>query len=512
MDYSINKDSLAFNELVFEGCQEQPVDLDFSLPDYCPDIQRILKCQVCPKVNTRNISGDRLDVEGIASIKLMYIDAIKKQIRCCENTMPFSCSFSMKSSPLNALINIKTKVEYVNCRALSPRRLDIHGAFSVCAKVSSKENNEIVCGINANDIEQKKVHTMSSNVIGMGQQQFTLEEVIELNSGKPSIESIIRTDASVSLTDYKAITNKLIVKGESTLRMLYISDIDSGELETMEYSIPISQIVDVDGVDEDSSCDVQLELLNYDVQIRTDGSGENNMVALDMKIVATAIAYTEQPIEILTDAYSKNYEIDKNYSNTSIPRLVERIHENSISKNTIELGEMSISRVIDLWSDVSSVNTTHENENIIFSGKVNICILAMDNENSPFYIERIVDFTHEHKSAEIGKDLSTHSEVDVTSISYRLTGSDSLELRLELYIEASIYEVTLYKFISDISINEDKPKKHDQSAALTIYYADEGEDLWDIARKYNTSLEAVKVQNDIDNDILPERKMLLIPM
>ena len=40
----------------------------------------------------------------------------------------------MKKTLDNPIAFVKAKVEYVNCRATSPRKLDIHGAFSVCAK------------------------------------------------------------------------------------------------------------------------------------------------------------------------------------------------------------------------------------------------------------------------------------------------------------------------------------------------------------------------------------------
>ena len=34
MDYSIRKEALSVCEPIFDGVVEQPVDLDFSLPDY----------------------------------------------------------------------------------------------------------------------------------------------------------------------------------------------------------------------------------------------------------------------------------------------------------------------------------------------------------------------------------------------------------------------------------------------------------------------------------------------
>ena len=48
MEYTLKRAEYTDSTILFDGCQEQPLDLDISLPDYCPDIQRILKCQVMP--------------------------------------------------------------------------------------------------------------------------------------------------------------------------------------------------------------------------------------------------------------------------------------------------------------------------------------------------------------------------------------------------------------------------------------------------------------------------------
>ena len=81
MNYDVSKSNLAVRDLVFEGCKEVPVDMDFSLPDYCPDIQKILKCRVIPNISSKSISGDRLNIEGTAKIKTIYLDAESKKIR-----------------------------------------------------------------------------------------------------------------------------------------------------------------------------------------------------------------------------------------------------------------------------------------------------------------------------------------------------------------------------------------------------------------------------------------------
>ena len=61
-------------------------------------------------------------------------------------------------------------------------------------------------------------------------------------------------------------------------------------------------------------------------------------------------------------------------------------------------------------------------------------------------------------------------------------------------------------------LDEEKPKEKDKTAALTIYYADNGEELWDIAKKYGTSVEKIKTENEIDSDKIQNKNMLFIPM
>ena len=208
MDYHVTKEALAVCETVFDGVQEQPVDLDFTLPDYCPDIQRILKCQVYPRIHSRSISGDRLEIEGNVTVKLLYLDEDRAAVRCCEHTESFSASLNLKKSPQNAVALTKTQVEYVNCRAVSPRKLDIHGAFSICARVLSRVEQDIVCSIPGDDIQQKVKPVQTGSVTGISQQQFTVSEVLEIGQGKPEAESIVRTDVCAIMEDYKAIAKK----------------------------------------------------------------------------------------------------------------------------------------------------------------------------------------------------------------------------------------------------------------------------------------------------------------
>ena len=98
MDYTAERNALSAIELLYDGRQEQSVDLDVTLPDYCPDIQKILKCQVYPRILDRSLSGDRLEIGGTYTVKILYADAETGCVRCCESSAPFSCAIPMKKT------------------------------------------------------------------------------------------------------------------------------------------------------------------------------------------------------------------------------------------------------------------------------------------------------------------------------------------------------------------------------------------------------------------------------
>ena len=46
----------------------------------------------------------------------------------------------------------------------------------------------------------------------------------------------------------------------------------------------------------------------------------------------------------------------------------------------------------------------------------------------------------------------------------------------------------------------------------TSMYAEKNENVWDIARNYCTGAQAILAENDLDEEILSERRMLFIPL
>lgn len=511
MDYMLNREALAASEVIYDGCQEQPVDLDISLPDYCPDIQRILKCQVYPRITSRRITGDKLELEGNYTVKVFYLDSGGVAVRCCESSQTFSAGITLKQNAENAQIFAFTRVEYINCRATSPRRLDIHGSFSACAKVSIQGESEVISNIDANDVEQQKSTLSLNKVAGFAQQQFSIDEVLELGQGKPAADNLIKTDAFASLQDYKVVANKIMIKGEVCIKLLYSSCDDDCVLEVMEYAIPFNQMLDCDGITEDCMYNIKLSIAGIEVQIKNDYSGDQTYFDVQVKVFANAVAYKNSDITLVTDAYSKQCELNINYKQKSMDNVVEFIDNTDTLKSALPFEDVTVSKVIDIWNEMSTVSADYQDGQINYKGKVNACVLALNAENKPVYFERMIDFAYAHPYTAKAENIKCSASMYVAGISYRITG-DGIDIKIDLKLSATVYSQSSFKVITDVTADETKPRAQDKSAALSIYYADAGESLWNIAREYCTSVNAIKLENDLTGEFVENRGMLLIPM
>lgn len=485
---------------------EQLADVDLTLPDYCPDIEKILKCTLTPKIQSKSLSGGQLQIEGFCVVTVMYVESINKTIRCCEQSVNFTQNFSVKDAGDFPVIVTRTKSEYINCRALSPRRLVMHGAFSLYAKVISSEYTELYSNDNP-DLETLGYTSKCADLKSLCQENFSVSEEISV-ADKPAIESILHSDVSVGITDTKAVTGKLMLNGEINLRLFYLTDIQSGETGKIDYILPFNQIIDCKGIDENTINCITIEVMSYDVRLKNDMLSDKPAIALDVKLCVTEEGYVVNDEKIITDAYSTKFASEPKFKKVTMCEEVVPVNESHMQKMEINIDNEKISKVLDIYADHITVESSTDNGELKLVGKINVCMLALDEDGTPMFIERSSDFMH---TLSFG-DCNTVSNVSAraSSISYRLADDNTVEIRCEIKFGGCALCKKSVNTVCETEIAEDKPIKSD-GCALTLYFADKGEKLWEIAKSHNTRLDMLMDENSIDSECLESPQMLLIP-
>lgn len=179
-------------EQIFDGVQECPVDTEYTLPDYCADIQKILKCIVTPEVTSVSAAGDSLTIDGCASMHVLYLDAKGGCVRGFDTKKEFTCSVRLRAQAENVTAEAEPFVQHMTCRAMNARRVDLHITLGLSVRAYAVRQLEIADCISDDRVETKCEEYDVTRAVGCVMHAFILEQNAELPNGKSPIETVLR--------------------------------------------------------------------------------------------------------------------------------------------------------------------------------------------------------------------------------------------------------------------------------------------------------------------------------
>lgn len=509
MELNVKKEPLHIAELMFENTSEQSVDGDITLPDYCPDIKRILKCMVSPCLVSEQCTSDRVTIDANALVQVIYVDD-NNEIFCYEKTFPFSKIVEFGKQIDNPTAEIRMKTAYANARAVSQRRIDIHASIAISVSISGKREIQLVSDASECGIQLFKNFNNASDFIGQTVKSFSLSEVMEIGKSKPPVRQIIRQKVTPNLSDIKVISNKLLVKGDVNINILYCADVSDGGYEVYENTMPVNQIIDLEGIDENSKYQSKLCLSSFNIVPKSNSSGEKKL--LDVNISLTAVIKAQKEVDkcFPSDCYSTQCNLKSDKRMVSFEKIIDSYDDMIMIKKGEEFTNTTIGEIINVWCD--DVVTTYmcTGDELKILGSTVVSILGKDDAGQPFYAERTVTFEKIKNIKDGCKDLICNSDGNISAVGFVLTDDNKIDLRVEIRLRVTLIRRNTAELLTDITCDETKPLNKKYSA-LTIYFCDDGELIWNIARKYNTTVDAIKLENELNENMIREKMMLLIP-
>jgi hypothetical protein len=521
LQLNLNKEPVFLNEVVYDGQTEQGVEFDYVLPDYYPDIFKVLKCTLTPAIISHSVSGSQLFCDGVVYIKVLYLTAGSSRIYCIEQRITYSKTIDLaKNTPVeSAVVTVSPKTDYCNCRATSGRRIDVRGAVSCKIRVTCARKTEMITGAEGLGVETKKTALSYCGEKLMTSRQFVSREDIETGASASGAISIIHHDANIAVTDFKVIANKVIVKGEAQIKALYIiggmddDDDSSNRTEVMEAVIPVSQIMDLEGVTENHICFVNFSVMDCDLEVRPGEAGETRIFACDLTLDCSVTAHLESNVSPISDIYSTEFETSFTVATIKAETLPHIISQQLNFRSMIESSEGDLSEIFDARCEVSNVVARARGANeLTITGQINMQAIGALDGGMPVFIEKSEPFELVTEVPVLSSEYTIEPNLQVIQVSSSLAGENKVEIKVLLSLNACLYMINSINVIRDITVNQEKPKDKSADYALKLYYAEDGEDIWSIAKRYNTSADAIITENDLEGDRIEIPSMLLIPI
>lgn len=515
MELKLNKEEICSSEVILSTKQEQSIELDYVLPDYCPEIFKIVKCCAVPRITSSGVSGGKLSYELNVDIRVLYCAENRREIQLVNQKLSYSKSVELGREVQNPDIIIRPRIDYVNCRAVNQRRLDIRGAVSIDIKVKDCEKKELVSDAFGMGVQLHKIPVTYPSKQTTASAQHSISEELDLGASKPPVDSVILCGAEVTSTECKIIANKVIVKGELIANVLYNATDDNGAptVETMEFALPFSKIIDMDGIDERFECRAEAEVSDCDIVAKADSDGKSRILECFVNLTVKCSAFHSQTVEIADDAFSTEFA-----------------SENELAASEVELAPMSVCDSVTVKTSVSSpeslecvygargtvkdcgVTNDEKNGQLVISGTICFTLIGCGSGGMPVALDKDEQFSANIAVSGIKDNSVSNVRAIILSCTYNLSSETSADVKADVKVCGTVSNSENISGISDIKVDEETPAARDGNYSVKLYFADSGEPLWDIARRYKTSVEGIMDENNLEGELVANSGMIIIPI
>jgi hypothetical protein len=411
-------------------------------------------------------------------------------------------------------VSITPKVDYINCRVVNKRRLDVRGAISVKVKVSTLREQSVVCDAFGMNVQLKKTPLKYTITKLCAEKTATFNEETSVPQTKPPILNLLKYEPTLEITEVKPIAEKLVVKGDVYVKTLYHPDKEKPLPETLTFSFPFSQIVDVDNLDTTYTNEVHGEVVACDLTVNPDSSNAMKSITCDVTVRFKCISSKGVDTNIVTDVYSTSHVCEVSTSTIKVSMPPTDLNQTFQLKETLEYNDGELSTVCDSWATIKNVTYRLDTENhtINIMGIVQYCILAENAKDMVVLLEKDCGFDYAIPVDTLTESTSIEPNLNVTACTYTMTSNSEVAIKAEVSLKGITYENKLIECVSEVTIDENLKKVRDGDYSIKLYYGIQNEDVWDIAKRYSTSVDEIVKENDLESNIIQKDGMILIPI
>lgn len=497
-----------------EAVQEQSVELDYVLPDYYPDFFRLLHCAAEPSVLQWECRDGVLHYVCCVKLRIWYCAEQSTTVQCVTQRLEYAKQLTLPPDcdPAALRVKIIPATAYLNCRAINSRRIDVRGAVRMTIRMTCETLKEVLCDVSGLHTQCRKIPVTYLSKIVRTQKCCTLNEEISLSDTQPPLLSLLRDTVQLSISETRCIAGKLVVKGEAAVELLYTAQ---GGIETLRFSIPFSQIVEPDGLEDTMTCIAEAETVEHIITTEADASGDIRLIRCELQIRLLCEAMRASMMEPVIDLYSTVHPAAVETETVTLRALPVAMQETLRCKTVLKRPESVIDKVYAVWAEPKNLTVRADDaaEQMVLCGELVYFVMAADAEGEPLLLTETELLNIPLSMAyACGQSLLGTPMMQIRNCSYTLTSSDAVSVQTELLLSGQCMGSHTYTLATDAQINSEQRLSQSENYALRLYFGQEEESLWEIAKRFHTSVSAIMEENDCDSDRLATQQMLLIPI
>lgn len=491
------------------------IDEDFNVSDSRQDIDKIIISQGQVVIDDTEPMVDRIRVKGHVSYKILYsVAKAEGELDSMEGSVPFEETINVDDLLPSYDTSISCEMEDLNISMIHSRKIEVKGLIQMKIDVTEQDIIEGAEGIeNGDNIQCMYKKVPYTRTVADQKDIFRVREQIPIPQSKPNIRNLIWHSVTVNEVETKPLDNKIGLRGELEIFLIYRAE-EQMPLQYLNLDIPFTGEVDCVGSMEGMTADIGVVLGETQLLVEPDEDGEERILNLEANLELEIRIYQEEELDLLGDMFSTtaciNVETETfDYEslltrNNAKTRIVERIKRKENQAGILQVC------YVEGTVKVDETSTTEEGLQIEGAVEVRIIYIAEDDTRPMNSLTGFLPFTYLVEAKELSPDTIYHIRPTLEQISSIMLGSDEVEIKAVVNLSIIAFARKKCKVITDMSVSEIDYEKMNQLAGIIGYMVQEEDTLWNIAKRYYTSIDTIRKVNQLERDELTAGQKLII--
>ena len=478
----------------FKGTTSTQVTLDddFIVPDTMDDMEQvILSCGDVVIESVKN-QNERVMVKGKLAFQVLY--------RKAEGGLQTLAGSIALEEPVNVPgleekddVSVCWELEDLTAGMINSRKLNVKAIVTFRVRVETLVDAEAAVDVevagmsgdgngdesSCHGVQMQKRTIDVAGIAVRRKDTFRIKQDISLSGNKPSIERVLWSQMQLMGASAKPMDGQIHVDGEITIFMIYEGEGDNTPIQWLEEVIPFSGDVELPESVEGMVPSIAMRL------------------ELDMKL------YEEQPLELLADLYATDREVELKRGQVDFDRLLTKNTGKCKVAEKVQLN--SGERILQICHNQAAVKVDDvevREDGLEIDGVLEVSLLYMTADDSePVKASTVtVPFQYLAEVPGISRDSVYQMNTALEQMTAVMAGSDVVEIKAVVSLDLLVLQPVSQPVIVEAMERPLDMEKLQALPGIVGYIVQNGDTMWDVAKRFNTTVEHVMKANGLTSD------------
>lgn len=502
------------------------LDDDFIIPDTMSDADQMILSAGEIQLEPLKIQDGRVLVRGKLDFHVLY----RKEeggMQTLGGSIPFEEPVNVPEVTAQDDVTASGYLEDLNAELIHSRKFGIRAVVRLEIKAEMRVDTEVTVDVvdsgmgdggseAAQDqpkflMQHKKIEV--AGLVLHRKDTWRMKEELTLPPSKPAVGRLLWTQTCLGNIQVRPEDGKVHLEGVLTVFVIYEGENGEETVSWMEESIPFSGELEMPGCRPDLILSVSPKLVHRGVEEKPDSDGEMRQIEVDAVAELDIRLYEESELEILSDLYSTNREVALDVGKAGFDRILTHNAGNCRVAEKMDLGRIGKILQICHSSGTVKLDAVEPGKEILsIDGAFEVELLCLtDDDQRPIQsVTELFPFHYEADAPGIHPDSIWYLDSSTEQLTAVMTGGNLAEIKAVVNLDVLILQPVSCPVIERVQVDEADRRKLRELPGIVGYLVQEGDTLWEIAKRFHTTPENVIEENALNGEEIKAGDCLIL--